>query len=917
MEREQPTADRDLAEVAEAPAPACAQDNESDGAQPRSKLARRLSSRLHIGNDATRRDTAKGDKKAAKKSRRSHVLKRHTDYVQCLAALDGDRLASGSKDEYVIIWNLADGEPLVRLKGHTGYVYCLAALDGERLASGGGDASIIIWNLADGTQLVKLEGHTDDVRCLAALDGNRLASGGGNPSSSDSDNSVIIWSLAAGSFSATTFFSLAGAAGGLGGGSFFAKSSSSSSSSDAAGGADGTQLAKLEGHTHMVTSLAALDGGRLASCSWDKSIIIWNLADGSQLAKLEGHTGEVSCLIALDGDRLASCAWDSSILIWNLADGEQLFKLEGHTLPVSSLAALAGDRLASGSSDFTIRVRPLDKLADLAACSSAFEFEELARSCRDKKCLGDLFDAAVVQFDEKMVESSSAIVRQAYLFDAIAKVITADDDNEALVEGLLDLVRDDDLLPDIRRRGVSDTAIEKLASTAIFRSVVNAKLAAGIWIVLYYELFLFVVLGLCFLRIAAFEVLGVSKWFAAEKTLEIVVGFVILAYFSAREIYQMWSTRAIELTRPENPLFEYSYGIGITYKVHGLAKYALLIPRMLVGLVVCLPLLPVFLPVLLVIIGLRRAGKEYEWMESFRFNTAIWEEDSWFGAPARILHDPLTFLGLSRAWRRDHWNWTDFAMLGCCWAAFVRAAMPGTRMSTNLAVATSMLLWIKVLAFLKNTTMDLATFVAVMIDRIAQDLSTFLIFFLVIILMFASAFYLYLGPRTRSDFGFHDDGEPTEYTTFPKTMLSLYLLGFVGEFDWKTFDTGSLRALICLFIFIVVIVLLNVLIAIVGESYRNARQDNTRIGIYYRLKIELIAEMEPVAWRLLPSRLREIEDEASIKKRLEYALKQHNADPVAAVQADTRRAIAPLQDKIEKLEADLAEVLKLLRARPT
>ena len=117
-----------------------------------------------------------------------------------------------------------------------------------------------------------------------------------------------------------------------------------------------------------------------------------------------------------------------------------------------------------------------------------------------------------------------------------------------------------------------------------------------------------------------------------------------------------------------------------------------------------------------------------------------------------------------------------------------------------------------------------------------------------------------------------------------------------------------------MFIFIVVIILLNVLIEIVGTSYAEARDDS--VGIYYRLKIELISEMEPVAWRL-PSWLREIEDEASIKKRLEYALKQHNADPVAAVQADTRRAIAPLQDKIEKLEADLAEVLKLLRARPT
>ena len=89
-------------------------------------------------------------------------------------------------------------------------------------------------------------------------------------------------------------------------------------------------------------------------------------------------------------------------------------------------------------------------------------------------------------------------------------------------------------------------------------------------------------------------------------------------------------------------------------------------------------------------------------------------------------------------------------------------------------------------------------------------LCNFLFFLLVIILMFASALYLHLGQRTRSDFGFHDDGAPTGYTTFPKTMLSLYLLGFVGEFDWDTFDTYALRVLICLFIFIVIVVLLNV-----------------------------------------------------------------------------------------------------------
>ena len=80
-----------LPQVAEAPAPACAQDNESDGEQPRSprRPRARLPSRLLGGNDATRRDTAKGGRKAAKKSRRSLVLKGHRLWVTSLAALDG------------------------------------------------------------------------------------------------------------------------------------------------------------------------------------------------------------------------------------------------------------------------------------------------------------------------------------------------------------------------------------------------------------------------------------------------------------------------------------------------------------------------------------------------------------------------------------------------------------------------------------------------------------------------------------------------------------------------------------------------------------------------------------------------------------------------------------------------------------
>ena len=116
------------------------------------------------------------------------VLKGHESHVDCLAALDGGRLAS-SGGGGIIIWNLADGTQLARLGGYG----ALVALDGDRLASGSlsDDNPVIIWNLASSLWCAKLKGHTSGVLCLAALDGNRLASG-------SFDKSVIVWNVADG-----------------------------------------------------------------------------------------------------------------------------------------------------------------------------------------------------------------------------------------------------------------------------------------------------------------------------------------------------------------------------------------------------------------------------------------------------------------------------------------------------------------------------------------------------------------------------------------------------------------------------------------------------------------------------------------------------------------------------------------------
>jgi len=487
-----------------------------------------------------------------------------------------------------------------------------------------------------------------------------------------------------------------------------------------------------------------------------------------------------------------------------------------------------------------------------------------------------------------------------------------------LVERLLGLVRDDDLLPDLKRQGVSDAAIEKLAPTALFRVVIDGKYVAGPRLLLYVEFVSFLVVMLCFARVATFEVLGWSNpWLLAnkafEKTAALVVAFAVLAYFSAREVGQIRSARAIELATPEdristkyNPATE-----KWEYEAQGLAWYALAIPRLLVLFVACLLLSPI----LLVFIPLACAGKEYEWMDAF----GEWFEKT-IGNP--IGHDPLTFLGLPRAWRGDYWNWIDTATLGCAWAAFARAATPGTNLSTDHAAATAMLLWLRLFGFLKNINQSLATFV-LMFERIVRDLRVFMVFFLMIILAFGSAFYLYLGQHEAEYYGFHDDGAPNAFESVRMTIFSLLLLGFIGDYDLDNYPKSADRTYLVLFLVVVVIVQLNILIAIVSDSYDAAMAKSE--GLYYRSHLELVSETAWAAQRF-PRRLLPTIDEGWIKKRLAAALEETKGGDDdqgrinytsqrtrAMVQADTRRAIADLE---ARMDAKFDEVLKLLRARP-
>jgi WD40 repeat protein/serine/threonine protein kinase len=295
------------------------------------------------------------------------TFKGHTKGVRGVAfSPDGRRLASGSSDGTVKVWDYATGQELPAPKGHPDSVNCVAfSPDGRRLASGSSDGTVKVWDYATGQEPPAPKGHPDSVNCVAfSPDGRCLASG-------STDQTVKIWDSATGK----ELHTLRGQAKAVWSVAFSPDGRRLASGSrdnavkvwDAATGQD---LLTLKTHSKRVHEAGGVpivpegrgvafspDGRLLAAGSADDTVTIWDGATGQELRTLVHANWVNSVAFSPDGRLLASGSADNTVRIWDAATGQELASFREHALQVDSVAFSPDGRyVASGSADATVKI---------------------------------------------------------------------------------------------------------------------------------------------------------------------------------------------------------------------------------------------------------------------------------------------------------------------------------------------------------------------------------------------------------------------------------------------------------------------------------------------------------------------------------------------------------------------------------
>ncbi len=301
----------------------------------------------------------------------------HANVVTSLAfSPDGRRLASGSFDGEVRVWELSLGDPergihsasadstsdgrnkfrapsrLLGLVRHASRINALAfSPDNRTLASGSADKSVRLWDAMTLREFGPPLPQTAEIAAVAfSTNSQHLAVA--------SFETFTVWNL-----DTRTEISRQPIP------AWQRAAISSDLNTLALGQADGSvtlwdavsrsQLARLTGHTDIVLPVTfSADARWLAAGSFDNTVSVWDVASRRLLVKLTNHIASVSALaFSPDNTRLASVSYDQRVKLWDTTTWRELATFKGHRGAIWSVAFSPDNHyVATGGKDGTVRL---------------------------------------------------------------------------------------------------------------------------------------------------------------------------------------------------------------------------------------------------------------------------------------------------------------------------------------------------------------------------------------------------------------------------------------------------------------------------------------------------------------------------------------------------------------------------------
>ena len=315
-----------------------------------------------------------------------YIYRGHKGSVRSVAwSPDGTRIASGSDDKRLQVWEVANGKQSFTISGLASTAISVAwSPDGTRIASEGEiEGTVQVWDATTGRKISTFHATSDSAVMVLAWspDGGRIVSAnsiGGSVqvtntgSVQPSENpSLQVWDIANRGHSFSIFFpNLAANLLAV----VWSPDGKHISSVDDNGAIQVLDISTRQstfpfgpyglsrGSETFTAAAYSLDGKHIAMARDNKMVEVRDSSSGKLVYTYRGHyNAPLGFIRALawspDGKRIASGSLDKTVQVWDAVNGEHAYIYRGHSAAVTTVAwSPDGKYIASGSDDKTVQV---------------------------------------------------------------------------------------------------------------------------------------------------------------------------------------------------------------------------------------------------------------------------------------------------------------------------------------------------------------------------------------------------------------------------------------------------------------------------------------------------------------------------------------------------------------------------------